>query len=129
MFATRDEKGKYISQTYPLKNGEKLTIDYSNSKTRAKLTSVILNSFDPKITAIGNDFLYYCSNITTLTLPKIWNITSIGNNFLHTAWGLTNLDLSMLSSIDTIGDYFLYSNRNLISVDLSSLKNVHSVGG
>ena len=60
-----------------------------------------------RVTAIGDDFLYNCSKITSLDLSCLSSVTSIGNNFLGNCSKITSVDLSGLSSVTSIGYDFL----------------------
>ena len=81
-----------------------------------------------QVTAIGDWFLYNCSQITSLDLSGFSSVTSIGNYFLSCCTQITSLDLSGLNSVTSIGDYFLYYCSQITSLDLSSLGSVTSIG-
>ena len=92
----------------------------------SKITSVDLSGLS-SVTSIGDDFLC-CSEITSVDLSGLSSVTSIGNNFLSSCSQVTSLDLSGLSSVTSIGDDFLSKCSQITSVDLSGLGSVTSIG-
>ena len=48
---------------------------------------------------IGNGFLSYCSNLTTIDLFPLFNVTQIGKGVLSYCSNLTTIDLSPLSNV------------------------------
>lgn len=80
------------------------------------------------VTTIENNFLYNCTELTTIDLSGLSNVTTIGANFLLYHTKLTTIDLSFLSKATTIESEFLFGCRNLISIDFSPLSNVTRIG-
>ena len=101
----------YLTQTYPLKNGGTLEINYATN--RAKLTSLELHTIS-KDTITGN-FLYGCSGLTSLTLD-LPNFTTFYYSFLSNCSGLTSLTLDLPSLTST--GYFLPNCSGLTSLTL-----------
>ena len=81
-----------------------------------------------QVTAIGDNFLRNCSQITSLDLSCLGSVTSIGNYFLFKCTEITCLDLSGLSSVTSIGNDFLCECSQITSLDLSGLSSVTSIG-
>ena len=107
--------GSYKTQTYPLKNGETLVIDYSDETERAKLTSLELHTFSK--TQIGNYFLSYCTSLSSVDLSGLSSVTSIGDNFLDNCTSLASLNLD-LPILTKIGNSFLSCCEDLTSLTL-----------
>ena len=81
-----------------------------------------------EVTSIGNNFIRFCSNLTSVDLSPLSNVTSIGIYFLADCRSLPSVDLSPLSNVTSIGIYFLSYCTSLPSVDLSPLSNLTSIG-
>ena len=75
------------------------------------LTSVTLPE---GLESVGDNFLGWCSGLTSLTLPG--GLTSVGDNFLIHCMGLTSLTLP--DGLTSVGNYFLYECKGLTSVTL-----------
>ena len=75
---------------------------------------------------IGDYFMYWGTDLTSIDLSGLSNVTSIGSNFLRNC-PITSIDLSALTKVTSIGDYFLSSCTGLKSIDLSGLSNVTSI--
>ena len=127
LFTTWDASAG-IKQTYPLKNGGSLTIDYNADAN--KLTSVSLGSVKENTTTIPNAFLKYCSNLSYIDLSGLCNVTTVGDDFLFGCGSLTFIDLAPLSNVRTIGSEFIGCSAvsNLPSIDLSPLSQVRTIG-
>ena len=91
------------------------------------LTSVNLSGLR-NVTSIGNDFLSECSGLQTLELSPLSKVTSIGDYFLSSCSGLTSLDLSPLTGVTSIENYFLWKCSDIQTINLSGLSNVESIG-
>ena len=77
---------------------------------------------------IGNGFLYYCKNLTTIDLSSLLHVIQIGDSFLSCCSNLATIDLSPLLHVTQIGDYFLSRCSNLTTIDLSALSQVAQIG-
>ena len=86
------------------------------------------NSDISQVTAVGNEFLYSCSQISALDLSGLSSVTTIGNHFLSRCAEITVLDLSGLSSVTTIGNHFLSRCAEITVLDLSGLSSVTTIG-
>ena len=75
------------------------------------LTSVTLPE---GLESVGDNFLGWCTGLTSLTLPG--GLTSVGDNFLIHCMGLTSLTLP--DGLTGVDDYFLYECKGLTSVTL-----------
>ena len=75
------------------------------------LTSVTLPE---GLESVGDNFLGWCTGLTSLTLPG--GLTSVGDNFLIHCMGLTSLTLP--DGLTSVGNYFLYECKGLTSVTL-----------
>ena len=72
-------------------------------------------------TEIGDNFLYQ-SGVETLDISNISNLKTVGHYFLYNCSYLMNLKLPK-DTIESIGNYFLYNCHNLRgSIDLTSYK-------
>ena len=129
LFVTKDNVNTngYLKQTLELKNGDTLEIGGS-LEDWGKLTDVVLSSLNNDVLEIKDKFLYDCTNLNLLVLPRTCNITSIGNYFLANCYHLTNIDITSLTKVTSIGDYFLESCSSLRIIDLSGLSNLTNVG-
>ena len=66
------------------------------------------------VTGIGNTFLNWCDNLTSVTLPE--GLESVGGDFLNFCGSLTSLTLP--EWLTGIGDGFLSDCESLASVTL-----------
>ena len=96
-------------------------------KDHSKLTELELKDVNPIVTWINNDFLYDCSNLTTLDLAGLTGIKLICSGFLYDCSSLTAIDLSPLqnafNSSKFVPENFLYNCKSLTSIDLSPLQS------
>ncbi len=75
------------------------------------------------VTSIGNSAFFYCSGLTSITLPS--SVTSIGVSAFRDCSGLTSITLP--SSLTSIGNYAFRGCRGLTSITLpSSLTSIGS---
>ena len=79
-------------------------------------------SFDGPVTEIGYRAFYYCSSLTSVTIPN--SVTTIGEDAFRNCDGLTSVTIP--DSVTTIGDRALSSCDNLISVTIPN--SVTSIG-
>ena len=75
------------------------------------------------VTAIGDYFLYNCTQLTELDLSGLCNVTVIGGYFITFADGVESINLSGFGSVTEIGEDFLVSSA-LRTVDLSVFRGV-----
>ena len=75
------------------------------------------------VTGIGNNFLYGCPSLDSITLPE--TLTSVGDWFLSNCFGLASITLP--EGLASVGDGFLGSCRGLTSLTLP--EGLESVGG
>ena len=80
------------------------------------------------VTTIGDEFLFRCSQITSLDLSCLSSVTTIGERFLYFCSEITSVNLPDLSSVTTIGDKFLFYCSRITSADLSGLSSVTVIG-
>lgn len=73
------------------------------------------------ITTIGNYVFYYCSGLTSVTIPE--SVTSIGNYSFQNCTGLTNVTLN---GGVTIGDNAFYQCSSLTNINIPN--TVTSIG-
>ena len=104
-------------------------ISFSNSEPSVTTVSdyfsaQLCDSSLSNLSTVGDDFLSYCSSLTSLDLSSLSNLSTVGDSFLYNCSSLTSLDLSSLSNLSTVGDSFLRNCSSLTSLDLSSLSNL-----
>ena len=83
--------------------------------------------FTNDVTWIVEEFLYGCTNLTTLDLSPLLNVTNIARSFLALCAGLRTLDLSPLSNVKSIDSRFLKGCTGLTTLDVSPLSQVTSI--
>ena len=84
--------------------------------------TVIFKSIECKVTSIGEYAFYYCSGLTSVTIPN--SITSIGANAFYYCSGLTSVTIP--NSITSIGANAFYYCSGLTSVTIPN--SVTSIG-
>ena len=104
-------------------NGTKLIVIYYKDNKQVKVginkNNVIIGYENNYIDEIGDDFLLYNKQLSSISLP---NVQTIGDGFL---WSNEQLSSISLPNVQTIGDDFLYYNKQLSSI---SLPNVQTIG-
>ena len=75
-----------------------------------------------KVTSIGNRAFYYCSDLTSVTIPN--SVTSIGASAFYYCSYLTSVTIP--NSVTSIGDYAFSNCRGLTSVTIGN--GVTSIG-
>ncbi len=85
---------------------------YSGSVTIP--SSVTYNSNNYSVTSIGNQAFYYCTNLTSITIPN--SITSIGNNAFYRCTSLSSITIP--NSVTSIGNNAFYSCTSLSSMTI-----------
>ena len=99
-----------------------------NSKiTNNNLKTIDLTPLE-NIRSIGNNFMYFCTELETINLEPLSNVKSIGNNFMSYCESLENIDLTCLSKVTSIGNDFLFYCGTLTTIDLKPLSDVTSIG-
>ena len=114
-----------VKVTYPNYNSSIEEYYYNNTKPTGDLEipeSVEYNSITYSVTSIGNNAFYYCSLLTSVTIPN--SVTCIGERaFVHCS-GLTSAPIS--NSVTSIGRYAFSSCSGLSSVAIPN--SVTSIG-
>ena len=82
----------------------------------------------PGVTAVGCNFLQYCTSLHTADLSGWNNVTEISEYFLSHCYSLTTLDLSGWTNVTHIGNGFLSHCRSLTTLDISGWNNVTQIG-
>ena len=99
----------YLSQTYNLKTGGTLTIDFGDETDTSY-------------------FLYGCSGLKSVDLGGLQHNTTIESYFLGNCSSLTSVDLSPFKQVTAIDEYFLSGCSSLASLELLPfLKKVQKV--
>ena len=83
---------------------------------------VTYESVEYSVTSIGNYAFYYCSGLTSLTIPN--SVTSIGDGAFHDCTGLTSVTIP--NSVTSIGNYAFSGCSGLTSVTIPN--SVTSIG-
>ncbi len=84
--------------------------------------SVEYNGVTCSVTSIGESAFWYCSGLTSVTIPN--SVTSIGERAFEGCTGLTSVTIP--NSVTSIGDYAFYSCSGLTSVTIGN--SVTSIG-
>jgi hypothetical protein len=74
-------------------------------------------SYLTSLTSIGDDFMYECTSLTSIHLPK--NLISIGRYFMNNS-RLKKIDFSYLTSLTTLGDNFMDDCDVNITINISN---------
>ena len=127
-FCTVLSAGVHYVYVTPKDGGEKVGIKATNIKQ----VSITNCNTSTEKRMINTNFLYSCSNLTSIDLTGLSNVKTIGNNFLYGCNALQTIDLSPLICVTQIGSSFLANCNKLISndenkLDLTGLKNVASI--
>ena len=107
------------SVSYEGKTYQVTAIGYRAFYYCSRLTSISIPS---SVTSIGNGAFYYCWGLTSLSIPS--SVTSIGDEAFYECWGLTSL--SIPSSVTSIGDEAFNGCKSLTSISIPS--SVTSIG-
>ena len=70
--------------------------------------------FDGEVTTIGGSAFYYCSSLTSVTIPD--SVTTIGGAAFSNCWRLTSITIP--GSVTTIGNYAFSDCRSLTSITI-----------
>ena len=84
--------------------------------------SVTYEEVTYSVTSIGSEAFYYCSNLTSVTLPN--SVTSIGSSAFQYCSGLTSVTIP--NSVTSIGVWAFYGCSGLTSVTIPN--SVTSIG-
>ena len=90
--------------------------DYSNrySGNLVIPESVTYNGNTYPVTSIGDYAFYYCTGLTSITIPN--SVTDIGDYALRSCTGLTSITIP--NSVTSIGDYTFRSCSGLTSISI-----------
>ena len=75
-------------------------------------SSVVYNGNTYPVTSIGSEAFYYCSGLTSVTIPN--SVTSIGSSAFYDCYGLTSVTIP--NSVTSIGEWAFYGCSSLTSV-------------
>jgi hypothetical protein len=89
---------------------------------------LIVTNGDNQCTAIGDEFLWECTTLTTFNTRGLSNLTSIGHQFLGRCTSLTTFDTQGLPNLTSIRDGFLSGCASLTAFDTRGLSNLTSIG-
>ncbi len=97
-------------------SGTGAVADFTSSTQpwQAHLSAIRTAVVGEGVTGVGNNFLYGCPSLDSITLPE--GLTSVGDYFLSECTSLTSLDLP--AGLTSTGDYFLSWCDNLTSLTL-----------
>ena len=90
--------------------------EYSGSITIP--ATVTYEGVDYSVTSIGDEAFYYCSSLTSITIPE--GVTSIGSHAFEGCLGLTSITIP--ESVTSIGSWAFYDCSSLTAVHISSIE-------
>lgn len=85
-------------------------------------SSVEFNGITYPVTGIGSYAFYYCTRLTSVTIPN--SVTSIGEGAFYGCTGLTRMTIP--NSVTSIGNYAFYDCSNLTRINIPN--SVTSIG-
>ena len=97
-----------------------------NFKTKERLTKHINLSSLMEIKSIGNGFINYCNELTSIILPK--NLQSIGKSFMNSCNKLKIINLSNLNNLKFIDDNFMSFSNELTDIIFSPDSSLLCIG-
>ena len=97
-----------------------------NFKTKERLTKHINLSSLMEIKSIGYGFINYCSELTSIILPK--NLQSIGKSFMNSCNKLKIINLSNLNNLKFIDDNFMSYSNELTDIIFSPDSSLLCIG-
>ena len=103
-------------------------LKFSSELLPSSISAISFLNSNSDVTAIGCNFLLFCSSLTKIDLSSLSNVASIGHCFLEGCQNLTSLDLTGFSSVTAIGSSFLVNCSSVKEINLSALRNVTVVG-
>ena len=89
----------------------------------AILSKFTVNDNEYKVTSIGTNAFFYCTGLTSVTIPA--GVTSIGRSSFYTCTGLTYITIP--EGVTSIGDLAFYNCTNLTNLTIP--EGVTSIGG
>lgn len=121
-FKTKDHLTKHINLSSFM---ELESIDNGFINYCSELTSIIL----PKnLQSIGKSFMNSCNKLKIINLSNLNNLKFIDDNFMSYSNELTDIIFSPDSSLVCIGQKFLYNCKKIKNLNLSYLVNLETLG-
>ena len=115
--------GSSVTVTYPGNSWDYLYSGYTKPTGSLEIpSSVTYNGTTYSVTKIGIYAFYYCSGLTSVTIPN--TVTSIGGGTFYGCSGLTTVTIP--TSVTSIGDYAFQGCGGLTSVTIPT--SVTSIG-
>ncbi len=127
-FAQTEIDGIYYNLNDETKTAEVTYQDYWGDNNYSGVTTITIpkkvtyNATEYSVTYIGKGAFYYCSSLTSITIPN--SVTYIGNAAFRSCSSLTSITIP--NSVDTIGDATFADCSSLTSITIPN--SVTSIG-